>query len=236
MEPNPSKSLENEWEPMFDKPLTPSDVGKLNRLVIPKQHAEKYFPLGGDSGDNRGLLLSFEDESGKCWGFRYSYWNSSQSYVLTKGWSRYVKEKQLDAGDVILFHRHRTDCDRLFIRWRRRDAAVVVAEAAANGRSAAMGDNSGGHGGWSGGCLYRAHPYFEHIQDLGANVLNQPDCFGAGSIVENEKQGTRVGNPKRLVRLFGVNLECHQVEDSPPSTLAGSILSSHHGPTSYHFY
>ncbi|KAH8504776.1 hypothetical protein H0E87_012134 [Populus deltoides] len=101
-------------EPMFEKPLTPSDVGKLNRLVIPKQHAEKYFPLSGDSMD-KGLLLSFEDESGRYWKFRYSYWNSSQSYVLTKGWSRYVKEKQLDAGDVVLFERHCTDGDRLGI-------------------------------------------------------------------------------------------------------------------------
>uniref|UniRef100_J3N926 TF-B3 domain-containing protein n=1 Tax=Oryza brachyantha TaxID=4533 RepID=J3N926_ORYBR len=35
---------------------------------------------------------------GKVWRFRYSYWNSSQSYVLTKGWSRFVKEKGLHAG------------------------------------------------------------------------------------------------------------------------------------------
>ncbi|ONK57482.1 uncharacterized protein A4U43_C09F960 [Asparagus officinalis] len=74
-------------EHMFEKPLTPSDVGKLNRLVIPKQHAEKHFPLDSESGE-KGLLLSFEDESGKSWNFRYSYWTSSQSYVLTKGWSR----------------------------------------------------------------------------------------------------------------------------------------------------
>ncbi|KAI7981139.1 B3 domain-containing protein Os04g0581400 [Camellia lanceoleosa] len=39
-----------EKEHMFDKVVTPSDVGKLNRLVIPKQHAEKYFPL--DSSTN----------------------------------------------------------------------------------------------------------------------------------------------------------------------------------------
>ncbi|XP_039066174.1 B3 domain-containing protein At3g11580-like [Hibiscus syriacus] len=236
MEPNPSNPLENEREPMFEKHLTPSDVGKLNRLVIPKQHAEKYFPLGGDSGDNQGLLLSFEDESGKCWSFRYSYWNNSQSYVLTKGWSRYVKEKQLDAGDIILFQRHRTDGDRLFIGWRRRDAAVVVAAAATNGGNDAMGDNSGGHGGWSGRELYRGHPYLGYIQGLGANVLKQADCFHAGSIVEDQKQATRGGNSKRLVRLFGMNLESHQVEDSPPSTPTGSILSSQKGPTTYHFY
>lgn len=111
---------------MFEKPLTPSDVGKLNRLVIPKQYAEKYFPLDSESGE-KGLLLNFEDESGKAWRFRYSYWTSSQSYVLTKGWSRYVKEKRLEAGDVVYFERiHGIDGtgDRLYIMWRKRGSSA----------------------------------------------------------------------------------------------------------------
>ncbi|MCL7033767.1 hypothetical protein MKW94_024988 [Papaver nudicaule] len=113
---------EEQREHMFEKPLTPSDVGKLNRLVIPKQHAEKYLPLGGHDS-----LLSFEDESGKDWRFRYSYWNSSQSYVLTKGWSRFVKEKHLDAGDIVMFQRRRFDNERLYIRWRRRNSPTTTA-------------------------------------------------------------------------------------------------------------
>ncbi|KAF5732019.1 B3 domain-containing transcription factor NGA1-like isoform X1 [Tripterygium wilfordii] len=110
-----------EKEHMFDKVVTPSDVGKLNRLVIPKQHAEKYFPLNSSSTE-KGLLLNFEDRTGKAWRFRYSYWNSSQSYVITKGWSRFVKEKKLDAGDVVSFQRGVGELgrDRLFIDWRRR--------------------------------------------------------------------------------------------------------------------
>ncbi|GFP92541.1 B3 domain-containing protein os04g0581400 [Phtheirospermum japonicum] len=113
-----------EREHMFDKVVTPSDVGKLNRLVIPKQHAEKYFPLDS-SANEKGLLLNFEDRNGKPWRFRYSYWNSSQSYVMTKGWSRFVKEKKLDAGDVVSFQRGAGDSakDRLFIDWRRRPDA-----------------------------------------------------------------------------------------------------------------
>ncbi|KAI3994451.1 hypothetical protein MKX01_012708 [Papaver californicum] len=114
---------EEEREHMFEKPLTPSDVGKLNRLVIPKQHAEKYLPLGGHDS-----LLSFEDESGKDWRFRYSYWNSSQSYVLTKGWSRFVKEKHLFAGDIVMFQRRRFDGERLFIRWRRRNSPPTTTQ------------------------------------------------------------------------------------------------------------
>ncbi|KAF8716300.1 hypothetical protein HU200_026587 [Digitaria exilis] len=99
-------------EHLFDKTVTPSDVGKLNRLVIPKQHAEKHFPLqlpaaaaAVAGGECKGVLLNFEDAAGKVWRFRYSYWNSSQSYVLTKGWSRFVKEKGLHAGDAVGFYR-----------------------------------------------------------------------------------------------------------------------------------
>lgn len=115
-----------EWEHLFDKVVTPSDVGKLNRLVIPKQHAEKHFPLDSTTNE-KGLLLNFEDRNGKPWRFRYSYWNSSQSYVMTKGWSRFVKEKKLDAGDIVSFQRGvgHLGKDRLYIDWRRRPDAVV---------------------------------------------------------------------------------------------------------------
>ncbi|XP_072961856.1 putative AP2/ERF and B3 domain-containing protein Os01g0140700 [Typha angustifolia] len=99
-----SSGLGSSRELLFDKVVTPSDVGKLNRLVIPKQHAEKHLPLeNGSNQASKGVLLLFEDGCGKVWRFRYSYWNSSQSYVLTKGWSRFVKEKNLKARDVISF-------------------------------------------------------------------------------------------------------------------------------------
>ncbi|XP_062208333.1 AP2/ERF and B3 domain-containing protein Os01g0141000-like [Phragmites australis] len=93
--------------PLFEKTVTPSDVGKLNRLVVPKQHAEKHFSLkrAPVTATGKGVLLNFEDGEGKVWRFRYSYWNSSQSYVLTKGWSRFVREKGLKAGDTVAFSR-----------------------------------------------------------------------------------------------------------------------------------
>ncbi|XP_078440588.1 B3 domain-containing protein Os03g0120900-like [Wolffia australiana] len=114
-----------EKEHMFDKVVTPSDVGKLNRLVIPKQHAERFFPLDATANE-KGLQLSFEDSTGKPWRFRYSYWNSSQSYVMTKGWSRFVKEKRLDAGDTVSFCRGVGEAfrHRLFIDWKRRPGSL----------------------------------------------------------------------------------------------------------------
>ncbi|URD74508.1 AP2 ERF and B3 domain-containing [Musa troglodytarum] len=103
-------------ELLFDKVVTPSDVGKLNRLVIPKQYAEKHFPLkAGTAAACEGVLLNFEDATGKMWRFRYSYWNSSQSYVLTKGWIRFVKEKSLKAGDTVSFWRSMGPEQHLFI-------------------------------------------------------------------------------------------------------------------------
>ncbi|XP_010262942.1 PREDICTED: AP2/ERF and B3 domain-containing transcription factor RAV1-like [Nelumbo nucifera] len=113
-------------ELLFDKAVTPSDVGKLNRLVIPKQHAEKHFPLQIGS-TSKGVLLNFEDNGGKVWRFRYSYWNSSQSYVLTKGWSRFVKEKNLKAGDVVSFQRSTGPDKQLFIDWKPRAASTYMA-------------------------------------------------------------------------------------------------------------
>ncbi|XP_020233899.1 B3 domain-containing protein At2g36080 [Cajanus cajan] len=169
---------EEEKEAMFEKALTPSDVGKLNRLVIPKQHAEKHFPLESSS---KGLLLSFEDESGKCWRFRYSYWNSSQSYVLTKGWSRYVKDKRLNAGDVVLFHRHRIHPHRFFISSTPRQTP----------------------------------PSYPHSHSLGGGSQAQAQAQG--------QKETTAASSGRVLRLFGVNMECqpqpqphHDSQNSTP--------------------
>ncbi|KAG9138673.1 hypothetical protein Leryth_018570 [Lithospermum erythrorhizon] len=96
---------------LFQKELTPSDVGKLNRLVIPKKFAVKYFPSIVLNQEQIGEVISgvqdtdlyFHDKSRRSWKFRYCYWKSSQSFVFTRGWNRFVKEKGLKAGDVIVF-------------------------------------------------------------------------------------------------------------------------------------
>ncbi|XP_057536123.1 B3 domain-containing protein At2g36080-like isoform X2 [Amaranthus tricolor] len=232
-------SIDHEY--MFEKPLTPSDVGKLNRLVIPKQHAEKYFPLAGDSsvvdksnnpGAGGGVLLAFEDESGKCWKFRYSYWNSSQSYVLTKGWSRYVKEKKLDAGDVVFFERSRFESDRFFIGWRRRGSASTQT-------APVQFNNTQNYG-------------VVHSQGYnGASQQHQISPFLHAEVRQHGEKGKKSGggNSKR-VRLFGVNLECEieeEIEEEEPQTSDnGSSLSSQNqgvsvsglglSPTAYNYF
>lgn len=98
---------------IFQKELTPSDVGKLNRLVIPKKYAVKYLPRisykpegirNEEGGPLEDVQLVFYDRSMRAWKFRYCYWSSSQSFVFTRGWSRFVKEKALRANDKVSFY------------------------------------------------------------------------------------------------------------------------------------
>ncbi|XP_058771962.1 AP2/ERF and B3 domain-containing transcription factor At1g51120-like [Vicia villosa] len=101
---------------IFQKELTPSDVGKLNRLVIPKKHAVTYLPLIGGNNNNNNITnvvdddkfndeeVVFYDKLMRLWKFRYCYWKSSQSYVFTRGWNRFVKDKKLKAKDTIVFY------------------------------------------------------------------------------------------------------------------------------------
>ncbi|XP_020585973.1 AP2/ERF and B3 domain-containing transcription factor At1g51120-like [Phalaenopsis equestris] len=88
---------------MFQKELTPSDVGKLNRLVIPKKHATRYFPPVTPNCVEEHLL-EFRDRMNRLWVFRYCYWKSSQSFVFTRGWNRFVKEMELRSKDTVVFY------------------------------------------------------------------------------------------------------------------------------------
>ncbi|KAG7657071.1 B3 DNA binding domain [Arabidopsis suecica] len=99
---------------LFQKELTPSDVGKLNRLVIPKKYAVKYMPFisndqsekeeGEIVGSVEDVEVVFYDRAMRQWKFRYCYWKSSQSFVFTRGWNSFVKEKNLKEKDVIAFY------------------------------------------------------------------------------------------------------------------------------------
>ncbi|XP_048323231.2 AP2/ERF and B3 domain-containing transcription factor At1g50680 isoform X1 [Ziziphus jujuba] len=96
---------------LFQKELTPSDVSKQNRLVIPKKYAMTYFPCitGTAEEENQvdnmlgDVQLVFFDKMMRSWKFRYCYGKISRSFVFTRGWCRYVREKQLKANDTITF-------------------------------------------------------------------------------------------------------------------------------------
>ncbi|RRT50831.1 hypothetical protein B296_00051473 [Ensete ventricosum] len=201
-------------EHMFDKVVTPSDVGKLNRLVIPKQYAERFLPLNSSLAV-KGIIMSFEDRAGKQWWFRYCYWNSSQSYVMTKGWSRFVREKQLAAGDTVSFLRSagKAGQDRLFIDLQHRPP-LPITQFSLTGRPV---------GQWSGliaSSLYYRSACPRHVgvqAEAGrSDTVSMPLVSGSVPVVFG------AAKPKQL-RLFGVNLEWPDAEGSSNSQSSPSL-------------
>ncbi|XP_074588045.1 B3 domain-containing transcription factor NGA1-like [Curcuma longa] len=211
-----------ELEHMFDKVVTPSDVGKLNRLVIPKHYAEKYFPLDPSTAAE-GVLLRFEEclagvasaaAGGKQWLFRYSYWNSSQSYVITKGWSRFVKDKQLDTGDTVSFCRVDSGL-RLFIDWSPRRPQQQIRGRIPPIPRSVMAQ-------WVG--LFRPTGQlpsaYNHRGTWYSYYHSRPGDLGPPPPPPPPQQlGIRAVNQaeRKRVRLFGVDLECSESETSPPA-------------------
>ncbi|KAL6973546.1 hypothetical protein U1Q18_027732 [Sarracenia purpurea var. burkii] len=100
-------------EKLFKKVVTRSDI-KQYRLAIPKHQARRHFPPHIESSCE-GAFLCMEDSEGEVWRFRYSFWKSSQGYMLTSEWNRFVKEKRVNAGDVISFLRSVGPDKRLYI-------------------------------------------------------------------------------------------------------------------------
>ncbi|KNA11116.1 hypothetical protein SOVF_138170 [Spinacia oleracea] len=120
-----SDSLAVRKDLMFHKVLIPSDVGKMKCFVIPKVFADKYFPKISSIKNHQ--LLGFKDLTGKLWTFLYTYSYDYQSYILAEGWSRFVEEKQLAAGDAVYFYHGvgGEDKYKFFIHWNRRDDAAA---------------------------------------------------------------------------------------------------------------
>ncbi|KAL1195093.1 Disease resistance protein RPP2A [Cardamine amara subsp. amara] len=125
-------------EDLFEMRLTTKDLDNVDSLLIPNEDAKKYFPFINFQGGTTSFIR-FEDEDGKEWLFGYSYHNIGRRCEFTTGWSMYVKEKQLSAGDSVFFQRDRMDNLRFFIGCiRRDDVAAPRNDALEASRSAVL--------------------------------------------------------------------------------------------------
>ncbi|CAI0407248.1 unnamed protein product [Linum tenue] len=89
--------------PLFEKQLSPSDAGRIGRLVLPKKCAEAHFPPISQAD---GLPLKIQDAKGKEWIFQFRFWpnNNSRMYVL-EGVTPCIQNMGLQAGDTVTFSR-----------------------------------------------------------------------------------------------------------------------------------
>ncbi|KAJ7526804.1 hypothetical protein O6H91_16G023700 [Diphasiastrum complanatum] len=89
----------------FAKTLTQSDANNGGGFSVPRYCAETIFPRLDYSVDPPVQTVLAKDVHGEVWKFRHIYRGTPRRHLLTTGWSTFVNQKKLVAGDAIVFLR-----------------------------------------------------------------------------------------------------------------------------------
>ncbi|KAK3018806.1 hypothetical protein RJ639_005044 [Escallonia herrerae] len=89
----------------FAKTLTQSDANNGGGFSVPRYCAETIFPRLDYSADPPVQTVIAKDVHGEIWKFRHIYRGTPRRHLLTTGWSTFVNQKKLVAGDSIVFMR-----------------------------------------------------------------------------------------------------------------------------------
>eukprot|EP00250_Pteridium_aquilinum_P034368 c7493_g1_i1 orf=182-1342(+) len=90
----------------FAKTLTQSDANNGGGFSVPRYCAETIFPRLDYSQDPPVQIVLAKDVHGTVWKFRHIYRGTPRRHLLTTGWSNFVNQKKLVAGDAIVFLRN----------------------------------------------------------------------------------------------------------------------------------
>ncbi|XP_059630862.1 auxin response factor 17 [Cornus florida] len=91
----------------FAKILTPSDANNGGGFSVPRFCADSIFPPLNFSAEPPVQTISIRDVQGTVWEFRHIYRGTPRRHLLTTGWSKFVNNKKLVAGDSVVFMRNR---------------------------------------------------------------------------------------------------------------------------------
>ncbi|KAK9158396.1 hypothetical protein Scep_004970 [Stephania cephalantha] len=89
----------------FAKTLTQSDANNGGGFSVPRYCAETIFPRLDYTADPPVQTVLAKDVHGQIWKFRHIYRGTPRRHLLTTGWSAFVNQKKLVAGDSIVFLR-----------------------------------------------------------------------------------------------------------------------------------
>ncbi|KAH1104484.1 hypothetical protein GYH30_038075 [Glycine max] len=89
----------------FAKTLTQSDANNGGGFSVPRYCAETIFPRLDYSAEPPVQTVIARDVHGEVWKFRHIYRGTPRRHLLTTGWSSFVNQKKLVAGDSIVFLR-----------------------------------------------------------------------------------------------------------------------------------
>ncbi|KAL2897372.1 Auxin response factor 18 [Bienertia sinuspersici] len=101
----------------FAKTLTQSDANNGGGFSVPRYCAETIFPRLDYSAEPPVQTILAKDVHGITWKFRHIYRGTPRRHLLTTGWSNFVNQKKLVAGDSIVFLR--AENGELFVGIRR---------------------------------------------------------------------------------------------------------------------
>ncbi|XAR52365.1 hypothetical protein NMG60_11020402 [Bertholletia excelsa] len=97
---------ENQEKPAsFAKTLTQSDANNGGGFSVPRYCAETIFPRLDYTAEPPVQTIIAKDVHGEIWKFRHIYRGTPRRHLLTTGWSNFVNQKKLCAGDSIVFLR-----------------------------------------------------------------------------------------------------------------------------------
>ncbi|ONK79626.1 uncharacterized protein A4U43_C01F8290 [Asparagus officinalis] len=125
----------------FAKTLTQSDANNGGGFSVPRYCAETIFPRLDYSADPPVQTVLAKDVHGEVWKFRHIYRGTPRRHLLTTGWSTFVNQKKLVAGDSIVFLR--TENGELCVGIRRAKREM------GNGPNSISGWNPPPYGGFS---------------------------------------------------------------------------------------
>ncbi|MED6132547.1 hypothetical protein PIB30_019872 [Stylosanthes scabra] len=102
---NNNGGVDQEKPASFAKTLTQSDANNGGGFSVPRYCAETIFPRLDYSADPPVQNIIAKDVHGNSWKFRHIYRGTPRRHLLTTGWSNFVSQKKLVAGDSIVFLR-----------------------------------------------------------------------------------------------------------------------------------
>ncbi|XP_068662656.1 auxin response factor 17-like [Aristolochia californica] len=92
----------------FAKTLTPSDANNGGGFSVPRFCADSIFPPLDYQAEPPVQTISVRDVHGVLWEFRHIYRGTPRRHLLTTGWSKFVNQKKLVAGDSVVFMKNKS--------------------------------------------------------------------------------------------------------------------------------
>ncbi|KAK3017380.1 hypothetical protein RJ639_006315, partial [Escallonia herrerae] len=143
-----NEGREKEKPASFAKTLTQSDANNGGGFSVPRYCAETIFPRLDYSAEPPVQTILAKDVHGMVWKFRHIYRGTPRRHLLTTGWSNFVNQKKLVAGDSIVFLR--AENGDLCVGIRRAKRGVGGGPESPTGWNTAAGNSATSCGGFSG--------------------------------------------------------------------------------------